>query len=74
MVGLKMLVRCQHRAIYQIIDLGYIREVRTRDKNFAITSLKVLFEALEVDTFSKKNVEKKTKSLWRISNLPTVWR
>lgn len=65
MTGLKMLERCQHRAVYQTIGLGNIREVRARDKNFGVTSLEVLLEALEVDRFSKK----KTKSF---SNLPSL--
>lgn len=44
-------------------DLGHMRTVRARKKNFRITFLEVLFGAVEVDAFSKKNVKRKMESL-----------
>lgn len=63
MTGLEMLVGCQHGDVHQMTDLGHMRKVRARKKNFRITFLEVLFGAVEVGEFSKKNVKRKMESL-----------
>lgn len=63
---LEMLLGCQHGDVHQTTDLGCVRGVRARNKNFGITFLEVLFGLVKVEKFSKKNVERKMKSLWGV--------
>lgn len=63
MIGLERLVGCQHGDVHKMPDLGHMGNVRARKKNFRITFLEVLFGAVEVDAFSKKNAKRKMESL-----------
>lgn len=69
-MGLEMPVGCQNGDVHQTTDLGCMREVRARGKNFGITFLEMLFGAVAVEKFSKKNVEREMESLWRACNCP----
>lgn len=48
MIGLEMLMGCQHRHVYQTMDLGCTGEAEAREKNFRITFLEVCFGGVEV--------------------------
>lgn len=63
MIGLEVLVGCQHGNAHQMVDLRCMRKVSARAKSFGITFLEVLFGDVEIEEFSRKNVERKMQSL-----------